>query len=1776
MVFIEKCDFRGDKEQERNIVFCGEDEETRKVLKENNIIDRINRRFTLRGDNIAIVAKDNILPIPFKSVPHPDYPEPWVTVSFKEFHALIKAMAYVIKRRFDFAPGTRVGVIANSLPITHLLVYTLWTLRCIVVFIPPKIGNDVKQYWVRHIDIKMIFYDINFRPFDDDNINKELNEQCQWIWKWTYPLTEEDEGISAGKEGINMFYFYDEDFRNEIYNIKLEGKGYYRKGCSEDVLTVVGTSSSSQAIIKNGQCSKMKFVPWQMVHLGNFSQKSLTIQYEYFSPFFLDIPYHHSMGITCALSYNINCGGPIVYHTQQLYEVGFIPEMVLTDIVETKSKVIQLFPFHFVAFKKLFDDKHPKCEYWSKYLGNGDKSKLFRSGGAPLNPMVKKWFKDTFDIQIITGCGSSEGGYILHEIVDDEVLPGEESYIWRRVPWVDFLILPLNENEPNIGELYTRNEANVPGYIGRPKPGEFYDSPVPGMRIDINADELYVEIDGEKYFKTNDVVRRSPLSGKYKYVSRIDSILTFATGIKMNPMPFEETIMSECQNIKKCCLILDSTQTEVVCFIEPNWNEIIINDDDMKFNTNINPETLSRDRIKSMNKIARQQTWDSIYKVLMDDSKSLTNWSKQLTINNIFIIDYGKKFPSTDKGSLSRRVARLQYAYVLKYISKLISGEITELPDEDEMESSPINTEEMKVTFTAKNVDTILNMEVNNDNDKFKDNNNNNNNNNNNERVNLHKKEEEKIQKEKEIKKEKEDKEKGEEEEEEEIKKENDNKEEVQKEEEIQKEEIQKEEEVQKENKKEKIKSQKVIDDEIDEAIKIIYYSVKEIIPSTPEFEDFNPERPFNFYGIDSLATIKLTNIISRKLGKRYTPAVLFNYGAINNAKSLWMTLLKGKNCVVAPVKNRDLHTNYVNKPSNQLLPNEHNIPYFGCYDTKSNVAKPSQFDAEFFNCLPDEALSLDPRHRWILETTWEALENAGIPINSLKNTTTGVFVGINDDHEYSDLLEENGISIPISSHSNHPSDIAGRLSYFYNLYGPSYTMDTACSTGASAIHVACRSLQNRDCNLCMVTGVKYMYSSKSLSKACSARMISPHGRCATFDIDADGFVPGEGCVTYILKRLNDAIEDNDNILSVIIGSSSGQSGLRQSISAPSSEGQALNIRKAMEFAQVKPEDISYVEAHGTGTPLGDAMEIHALNEVYAGTHSKENPLIVGSIKTNIGHTCEVAGLAGLAKVIVSLQHKHIPRNLHFNKPNPDFDLNSIPIKIPTKTLPWNSLKPGKPLIAQVSSFGLQGSIIHLIIEEYIPKNISINKNEIKNENENKNINEKEYEIKNENEDENKNINENENENHILTISAKSYAALIELGYNYINTLERMEEENEDICDLCYTSNIGREHFNEYRLSAYGKNANELCNSLEKALDDLENKIHDENKLNHHNNNNNISSSPSSSSLSSSRKITQMINIFIENKNTSISENIYKLLLELTLAHPVFKEALDECDVLISEILNNNYSLIDDLVNKGKNSNKNYQIFGIISFYYALSKILDEELKINQSINFGYDIGELIAILLNNGISIRKVFEFLKLVQEKDENSINNWYSEDELEGITYLASQHRKYKIGDIIPKEYYINLYQILTTSTTINNNNNNNEEEENIKQTFETIANVILDQHDKKYKNISIFSQNLSMANEIKEILLSKCKTNLSTQITDNHIISFFDTEYDDEYEKRILPRYISNMYNIGNDIDWYAFHQRINSKNYQKYSLHKINLPNYPFQRSTYWPKIICQN
>ena len=344
-------------------------------------------------------------------------------------------------------------------------------------------------------------------------------------------------------------------------------------------------------------------------------------------------------------------------------------------------------------------------------------------------------------------------------------------------------------------------------------------------------------------------------------------------------------------------------------------------------------------------------------------------------------------------------------------------------------------------------------------------------------------------------------------------------------------------------------------------------------------------------------------------------------------------------------------------------------------------------FDPLFFNISPKEAKRMDPKQRIFLEVAWEALENAGLAADKLAGTQTGVFVAPTGGSQYHQLLYKNVADLThINAYDgigSTPSLAASRLSYLLNLKGPSLAIETACSSSLVAVHLACQSLRTGECNLCIVGGVNLILTPELHISFSQAQMMSPDGRCKTFDADANGYVRGEGCGVVILKRLSDALEDQDNILAVIRGSAINQDGLSNGITAPNGPSQQAVIRQALKNAGVKPAEISYVEAHGTGTPLGDPIEIKSLKTVLMEGRLPTQPCYIGSVKANIGHLELASGIAGLIKVVLSLQNKQIPQNLHFKRLNPYIKIENTPLAIPKELQKWSV--PQGPRLAGVS-----------------------------------------------------------------------------------------------------------------------------------------------------------------------------------------------------------------------------------------------------------------------------------------------------------------------------------------------------------------------------------------------------------------------------------------------------------------------------------------------------------
>ncbi|XUL85488.1 type I polyketide synthase [Streptomyces galilaeus] len=435
------------------------------------------------------------------------------------------------------------------------------------------------------------------------------------------------------------------------------------------------------------------------------------------------------------------------------------------------------------------------------------------------------------------------------------------------------------------------------------------------------------------------------------------------------------------------------------------------------------------------------------------------------------------------------------------------------------------------------------------------------------------------------------------------------------------------------------------------------------------------------------------------------------------------------------------------------------------------------EFDATFFGISPREAESMDPNQRLVLEVAWEALENAGY--TNLAGSRTGVFVGlIGSDYGRRFARPEDLTPYALTGVAN--SIISGRLAYLLDLRGPAVSVDTACSSSLFTVHLACQSLRTGECDMALAGGVNVILSPLTTIGLSQFGVMSPDGRCRTFDAGANGFVRGEGCGMVVLKRLSDAVAAGDEVLAVIRGGAVNQDGRSTGLTAPNVLSQRALLRRALETSGVEAGQVSYVEAHGTGTTLGDPIEVEALADVYPAAPGGEWHL--GSVKTNFGHLEAAAGVAGLIKVVLALRHRSIPPHLHFERLNPHIALDRPPFIIPTELTEWIP-RDGRR-IAGVSAFGLSGTNVHLIVEEGPGRAPAAA-------------------------DDRRPLS-------VLTLSARSEAGLRLLVERHRDRLKHTAPA--PVADHCYSANTGRSHF-PHRLAVVGGSADELDAVLVGALD---------------------------------------------------------------------------------------------------------------------------------------------------------------------------------------------------------------------------------------------------------------------------------------------------------------------------------------------------------------------
>ena len=412
--------------------------------------------------------------------------------------------------------------------------------------------------------------------------------------------------------------------------------------------------------------------------------------------------------------------------------------------------------------------------------------------------------------------------------------------------------------------------------------------------------------------------------------------------------------------------------------------------------------------------------------------------------------------------------------------------------------------------------------------------------------------------------------------------------------------------------------------------------------------------------------------------------------GGVNDTESFWKLLAEGRDAV------------------SEIPADRFNIERF-C-DEEMGLAGKSiakrggfldeidQFDPQFFGISPREAPYIDPQQRLLLETAWEAMEDAGLVLDLEKGTNIGVFMGVSHN-DYQNIqgggTDRKGISAHSPTGSAH-SIAANRISYCFNLSGPSLSMDTACSSALTAVHLACESLRAGRCEMAMAGGVTVIITPDGFIGFSQAGMLSPDGKCKAFAAEANGFVRGEGAGIVLLKPLSKAIADGDPIQGVILGSSLNQDGHTNGISLPSTAAQAQLVRDACADAGIQPCEVGFVEAHGTGTAVGDPIEAIALAEALCG--ERETALPIGSVKTNLGHLETAAGVVGLVKAMMVLKRGQIPPSLHFENPSTHIDMVGLKLRVPTTLEAFPN--DGKRRIAGVNSFGFGGANAHVILAE--------------------------------------------------------------------------------------------------------------------------------------------------------------------------------------------------------------------------------------------------------------------------------------------------------------------------------------------------------------------------------------------------------------------------------------------------------------------------------------------
>jgi acyl transferase domain-containing protein/acyl-CoA synthetase (AMP-forming)/AMP-acid ligase II len=582
------------------------------------------------------------------------------------------------------------------------------------------------------------------------------------------------------------------------------------------------------------------------------------------------------------------------------------------------------------------------------------------------------------------------------------------------------------------------------------------------------------------------------------------------------------------------------------------------------------------------------------------------------------------------------------------------------------------------------------------------------------------------------------------------------------------------------------------------------------------------------------------------------------------------------------------------------------------------------RFDPQFFGLSKREASRMDPQQRLLMEVVWEALEQAGERLDELAGSETGVFVGIaSQDYSWLQLGDIDAIDAYAGTGNAH-SIAANRLSYWLDLRGPSMAVDTACSASLVAVHLAAQSLRSGECNLAIAGGANVILNPRLNLAFSQAQMMAKDGRCKSFDACADGYVRSEGCGIVLLKRLSDAIHDGNQILAVLRGTAINQDGHSNGLTAPNGLAQQAVVKRAITQAGIDPAQVSYVEAHGTGTALGDPIEIAALKAVLTDGRLPDQTCWIGSVKANIGHLEAAAGIAGLIKVVLALQHHKIPAQPHLQQLNPLIDLQNTPLKIITQQQPWKTSRDRR--LAGVSSFGFGGTNAHVIVEEALVEAASRKKSVQP---------------------------MSERPLHILTLSAPQPAALKQLAARYQQFLSMSPTAS--LMDICYTANARRSQF-RYRLAI-------VAATLEQMQERLTQYLSEEH--------------PSGVWLGDSKQ-SRFSTAFLFTGQGSQYPGMGQ---QLYFTCPLFRRILDECDAILRPYLQR--SLLDILYTRESDaahlSDTQYIQPALFAVEYGLA-MLWQSWGVQPDWVMGHSLGEYVAACVAGVFSLE---DGLKLVAKR-------------------------------------------------------------------------------------------------------------------------------------------------------------------------------------------------